>query len=75
MQGGHCNTVEVLKVISAMKDEDNYTVWFSIGNCLSKLRGLISHTEHIESFNKFGRDLFRPISKRLGWESKSNESK
>lgn len=74
VQAGHCPTVQVLKVISAMQEEDNYTVWISIGNCLSKLRVIISHTEHMETFNKFGRDLFKPVSNRLGWDPKPDES-
>ncbi|CAH1397947.1 unnamed protein product [Nezara viridula] len=74
VQAGHCNTVQVLKVISAMKDEDNYTVWFSIGNCLSKLRVLISNTDFMDSFKKFGRDLFKPVSHRVGWDPRPDES-
>ena len=75
MQAGHCNTTQVLKVISAMKDEDNYTVWLSIGNCLSKLRVLISNTDFMDSFKKFGKDIFKQVGQRIGWDPKQDDSK
>lgn len=75
VQAGYCDTAHVLKVILAMKDENNYSVWFNIGKCLFKLRVLISNTDYLDSFKKFGRDLFKPVSQRLGWDPKPDESK
>ncbi|KAL1129384.1 hypothetical protein AAG570_013911 [Ranatra chinensis] len=74
VQAGQCDTIQVLKVISAMKDEDNYTVWSSIANCLTKLDVLISNTDYMPAFKRFGLELYKPIGDKLGWEPKPNES-
>lgn len=50
VQAGHTSTVEVLKLMQAFVQEDNYTVWSSIANCLGKLDILVSHTDCRESF-------------------------
>ncbi|XP_073968531.1 puromycin-sensitive aminopeptidase [Rhodnius prolixus] len=74
VQAGHCDTVQVLKVIAAMKDEDNYTVWSIIANCLGKLDVLISNTQYVDAFKRFGQQVFKPIGEKLGWEQIPNES-
>lgn len=50
VQAGQTSTVEALKLMQAFEQEDNYTVWSSIGNCLSKLSVLLSHTDCDTSF-------------------------
>jgi hypothetical protein len=64
----------VLKVISAMSGEDNYTVWSIIANCLSKLGVLISNTDSMPHFKRFGLKVFKPIGDSLGWDQKPTES-
>lgn len=67
--------MEVLKVMEAFSNEDNYTVWSSINNCLAKLSLLLSHTDLKEDLKRYMRVLMTPIYKKLGWEPKENESK
>lgn len=74
VQAGHASTVEVLELMQAFQREDNYTVWSSIVNTLSKIGVLISHLEFENSFKAFGRNLFRDINTKLGWDRKPNES-
>ncbi|XP_024935803.1 puromycin-sensitive aminopeptidase isoform X2 [Cephus cinctus] len=75
VQAGHTSTVEVLRLMQAFKDEDNYTVWSSIVNIMGKLDVLVSsHEDSHESFKAFGRSLMRTVSKRLGWNPKSGEN-
>lgn len=67
--------MEVLKVMEAFSNEDNYTVWSSINNCLAKLSLLLSHTNLKEDLKRYMRILMTPIYNKLGWEPKENESK
>lgn len=52
VQAGHTNTVEVLKLLEAYEDEDDYTVWSSISSVIVKLNMLLSYTDCTESFKK-----------------------
>ncbi|KAL6422387.1 hypothetical protein ACFW04_010611 [Cataglyphis niger] len=74
VQAGHASTVEVLHLMQAFLHEDNYTVWSTIVNILSKINILISHLDFEDSFKAFGRHLFRDVNNRLGWDLKPNES-
>lgn len=74
VQSGQTPTVEVLKLMEAFSNEDNYTVWSSINNVLSKLALLLSHTEFEDMFKAYGRQLMSGVGARLGWDPKENES-
>ncbi|KAL0113903.1 hypothetical protein PUN28_011320 [Cardiocondyla obscurior] len=74
VQAGYASTVEVLELMQAFQQEDNYTVWSTIVNILSKIGTLISHLDFEDSFKAFGRNLFRDVNARLGWDPKPNES-
>jgi len=74
VQAGHASTVEVLEVMRAFQHEDNFTVWSTIVNTLGKINTLISHLDFEDSLKVFGRNLFRDINTRLGWDAKSDES-
>ncbi|XP_014243033.1 puromycin-sensitive aminopeptidase [Cimex lectularius] len=74
VQAGRCTTVQVLQVISAMQNEDNFTVWSIIANCLGKVSALLSNTDQTDNFKKFGVYLFKTIGDKLGWEPKPQES-
>lgn len=74
VQGGQAPTVVALKLIQAYQNENNYTVWASITNCLVKLQILISHTEYKNAFDDYACKLYLPIAEKLGWDAKPNES-
>ncbi|KYN13786.1 PREDICTED: puromycin-sensitive aminopeptidase [Trachymyrmex cornetzi] len=74
VQAGYASTVEVLELMQAFLHEDNYTVWSTIVNILSKIGILISHLDFEDSLKAFGRNLFREINVKLGWDPKQNES-
>ncbi|EGI68003.1 PREDICTED: puromycin-sensitive aminopeptidase [Acromyrmex echinatior] len=74
VQAGYASTVEVLELMQAFLHEDNYTVWSTIVNILSKIGILISHLDFEDSLKAFGRNLFREVNVRLGWNPKPNES-
>lgn len=73
--GGQASTVDVLQLMQAFQLEDNYTVWSTVINCLSKIGQLISHLDHLEnSFETFGRCLLKDINRKLGWEVKRDNN-
>lgn len=74
VQNGSSSTVDSLKLIDAYRNENNYTVWSSITSSMSKLKNILSHTDLIDKFNAYGKQLFGPIAEQLGWDSKPNES-
>ena len=74
MQAGHTSTVEVLKLMEAFVNEDNFTVWSSINNCLAKVSVLVSHTDYEDEYKAYGRRLLANIYQRLGWVAKPGES-
>ncbi|XP_046969043.1 puromycin-sensitive aminopeptidase [Vanessa cardui] len=74
VQAGHTNTAESLKLMEAFTDENNFTVWSSISNCLSKLSALFSHTALDKPLKNYGRKLFCNVTRRLGWDAEEKES-
>uniref|UniRef100_A0A1A9WA91 Puromycin-sensitive aminopeptidase n=1 Tax=Glossina brevipalpis TaxID=37001 RepID=A0A1A9WA91_9MUSC len=74
VQAGQASTAEVLQLIDSYRNETNYTVWTAITNSLSNLYILISHTDLIDYFNKYGEKLYCPVAERLGWEARDNEN-
>lgn len=74
VQAGHSSTIELLELMQAFQYEDNFTVWSSIVNTLSKIGVLVSHLDFEDNFKAFGRNLFHDINKKLGWDPNPNES-
>ncbi|XP_066991681.2 puromycin-sensitive aminopeptidase isoform X2 [Anabrus simplex] len=74
VRAGQTPTVEVLRLMEAFTNEDNYTVWSSISNILGQLGLLLSHTDFEHLFRAYGRKLMLDVGKRLGWDPKENES-
>lgn len=60
--------------MEAFTNEDNFTVWSSISNCLSKLSVLFSHTALDKPLKNYGRQLFANVTRRLGWDAQEKES-
>ncbi|XP_032596884.1 puromycin-sensitive aminopeptidase isoform X2 [Drosophila grimshawi] len=74
VQAGQASTVDVLQLVGSYRNETNYTVWTAITNSLANLHILISHTDLMDDFNRFGRCLYEPVATRLGWEPRENEN-
>ncbi|XP_067645923.1 puromycin-sensitive aminopeptidase isoform X2 [Eurosta solidaginis] len=74
VQAGQASTAEVLQLIDSYRNETNYTVWTAITNSLANLHILISHTDLMEHFNRYGEKLYRPVADRLGWNVRENEN-
>ncbi|KAH8379355.1 hypothetical protein KR009_004350 [Drosophila setifemur] len=74
VQAGHASTAEVLSLVDSYRLETNYTVWTAITNSLTNLHILISHTDLMDDFHRFGRSLYEPVAKHLGWEPRDGEN-
>lgn len=74
VQAGKSRSIEVLKMLTAFKHEDDYAVWSSIDSCLDKFNVLLSHTDFQQALHAFGCNLMTPIHAKLGWHPKPNES-
>lgn len=70
---GKSSTPQVLKVLEAYKNEDNYNVWSSITTSISKLNALLSHTEYQDLYKEWARKLLVNIRSTVGWEKKPGD--
>ena len=73
VQAGRSPTTELLKLMDAYRNEDDYAVWSSINACLGRLNVLTSHTDFQEAYHVYGRRLLNGIHQKLGWEPKKEE--
>jgi puromycin-sensitive aminopeptidase len=76
VQAGLSSTDEVLRLMLAMTDEDNYSVWTSMSNVLGKLAILLSNVEGETEllFKQYNQILLKKIFTKLGWTPQPNES-
>jgi puromycin-sensitive aminopeptidase len=74
VQAGQTSTVEILRLLQAYVDEDNYSVWASVSNIMGKLNVLFGNTDSHDAFKAFGRRLFARIEEKVGWDAKENET-
>jgi puromycin-sensitive aminopeptidase len=73
VQAGKTSTVEILKLLEAFKNEDEYPVWASISSCLGRINLLLSHTNFQDNYHVWGRKLLLPIYSQLGWTKKTDD--
>lgn len=76
VHAGLSSTDEVLRLMLAMTDEDNYSVWASMSNVLVKIAILLSNVEGETEllFKQYNRILLKKISTKLGWTPQPKES-
>jgi puromycin-sensitive aminopeptidase len=73
-QAGHASSVQVLKLLEAFVNEEEYTVWEKICNVLGSLSQLVLDQPELHGqIKSFSRRLMGGIAGRLAWESKSGE--
>lgn len=73
-KAGLASTVDALSLISHYTNEEDYTVWADLSTNLNELGNLLADTDMYSAFQNYGRNLYRRIAERLGWEERSNES-
>lgn len=72
-RAGMISTVDVLKVVGAFINEDNYTVWSDLSSNLGQISILLQNTDGYNDFKAFNKRLFKPVAQSLGWDSKEGE--
>jgi len=60
--------------MEAFSNEDNFTVWSTINNCIGKLSILLSHTDYDDLFKAYVRRLMQGVASHVGWDPRANES-
>ena len=72
--GMQASTVHVMKLLQAMKKEDEYSVWSGIVAGLKQLDCLMQYTDCEEQYKEWCRRLLSPLfSKQIGWTAKPGE--
>ncbi|HEY4477926.1 MAG TPA: M1 family metallopeptidase [Candidatus Paceibacterota bacterium] len=64
----------VLDFLLSYKDEEDYIVWSEISAGLGALRQIFAKSKSNNKLNKFVIDLYSPIYKKLGFESKTSDA-
>lgn len=74
-KSGHASVSSALTVVDILKGEQEFLVWDSISRNLHLLVSTWwEHADITHGLNKFRRDLFVPLVKRLGYEYSTSDS-
>ena len=75
VHSGYSATVELLEMIQAYKQEDDYSVYVSMTNCLSTLCSVMTHRAELkDKLAPLVCEVFSYIYQKLGWEPKEGEN-
>lgn len=72
-QAGELPTVSALKLLSAYKNETDYTVWVEIASGLAGLKNILWSEDIYPVFENFAREIFVEAGKKIGWQAKKGE--
>ena len=75
VRAGKNSTVEVLRLLEAYKEEEEYSVWSGISSALSQISLILDYTDFKESYNVWGRRLLAPLFAKVGWQPKAEGEK
>eukprot|EP01121_Diplochlamys_sp_Union-15-3_P006327 TRINITY_DN1681_c0_g2_i1.p1 TRINITY_DN1681_c0_g2~~TRINITY_DN1681_c0_g2_i1.p1 ORF type:complete len:869 (-),score=193.44 TRINITY_DN1681_c0_g2_i1:446-3028(-) len=73
-QSGDLPLVDVLDLVKAYHNEDNYAVWLDLTENIHKIASLWETEASYPQFKKFINNLYKPIGSKLGWDPKPGES-
>lgn len=65
---------DALSLVSAYKNERDYSVWAEISGHIHKVSSLLYGREMYEEFRQYAKELFIPIAQKMGWEKRKGES-
>lgn len=74
VQAGRASTTDVLKLMKAFVNEDDFTVWAAVDNAFHRLDILLSNTIDQKLLHAFGRELLQKIYANVGWNAAPKES-
>lgn len=71
---GQQSSVELFKFVAAYKEENDYTVWFSLYDVISKYNQLLAGAPIYEKYRKWAIEFINSfIAPYIGWEEKTGE--
>ncbi|XP_026480074.1 puromycin-sensitive aminopeptidase-like [Ctenocephalides felis] len=73
-RAGYMPMTQVMSFMESYIDEDEYTVWCCILNCLIKLWEMMTNTKLLEKFNTFALKIMNKIKPNVKWNLSFNES-
>jgi len=73
-EAGEYSAVRALNLLPAYTNETDYTVWVELASGLGDLKNLLYGQKYYGEFEKFAREIFTGIGKKLGWKAKAGES-
>ncbi|MDO8493387.1 MAG: M1 family aminopeptidase, partial [bacterium] len=72
-RAGISDTAKTLKLLSAYKNEDNYTVWRDLATQLDDLDNILYGEKFYPKFQAYIRSIFAGIVEKVGWHKKGGE--
>ncbi len=72
-QSGNSKTTLALELLQSYIKEQDYVVWAQITQQITQLEGLLAYESFYENFRAYGRQIFKTIGKKMGWEKKKND--
>ncbi|HBB44037.1 MAG: hypothetical protein UW27_C0017G0020 [Parcubacteria group bacterium GW2011_GWA1_44_13] len=67
---GDLDTPTALDFVSAYKNETNFAVWSELSTGLNTIDNLINGETFALEYEKYCRDIFAPMTKKVGWKKK-----
>ena len=72
-QSGNSPTTLALELARSYVNEEDFTVWSALTGHLSHVDSLLALEPFYEDFQRYGREIYKNITNKLGWEKKSKE--
>ncbi len=72
-EAGRSATPRAMDFATYYKEEADYTVWAELAVNLNAIALLIADEPYVSEYDRFVRDIFSGIAKRVGWEKKKGE--
>ena len=73
VKAGHISAAAYLDLAEAYSNETDPSVVSDLSSALNALGNLLSDEPCYPAFQAFGRNIFRPIGERVGWEAQPGE--
>ena len=72
-QSGNSPTTLAHELAKSYMEEMDYTVWSTLTGHLVQLDSLLALEPFYEDFRSYGKELYGPIARKMGWEKKKDE--
>lgn len=72
-QSGNSPTTLAFELALSYKNEEDFTVWSALTSHLSQLDSLLAMEDCYKDFRKYGREIYKEIAKKMGWEVRAGE--